>query len=314
MSFAAPELTENEELDQLDWKSINASGAGLILLVVLMLAMGPLGLTGSLMSAFFVGAGMTLLVWGAVFYFFLRHGNLWIALAAFVLMLIAALAGSTYKFVIERQDTAVESRSAKINMYKAMYGLKSYDPSILTKTPVAMATYAFRNKILADRKDFDDAFVRLNVEQVTRQAGLNKGSAVLDDCGRFNELATLASRNKTRTHAHAATLAKDLAAADMRDSVRDVITKEMDTAKAITLPAEDRLWDLQVKMAGTFSAMCRAFAPRRWVNTNGLFQFTNAGDMNAYNGHVRKLQGYNADYNRIVADIDHQARMVIDGY
>jgi hypothetical protein len=314
MSYAAPDLSETEELDRLDWKSINASGAGLILLVLLMMATGPLGLTGSFMSAFFVGAGLTLLVWGAVFYAFLRHGNLWIALAAFVLMLIAALAGSTYKYVIERQDTVEESRSAKINIYKAMYGLRSFDPTIQTKTPAAMVTYAYRNKILADRKEFEALFTRLNVNQVTQQIGLTKGSAVLDNCGQFNQLAEMATRNKASTHAHADALAKDLVATDMRDSVRTLMQKELETARAITLPAEDQLWDLQGKMAGEFVIMCKAFAPRRWVNAPAPLQFTNISDMNLYNSHVRTLQSLNSDYNRIVAETDHQARMVIDGY
>jgi hypothetical protein len=99
----------------------------------------------------------------------------------------------------------------------------------------------------------------------------------------------------------------------MRDSVRAEILKEMETARSITLPAEDQLWDLQVKMAGEFTVMCKAFAPRRWVN-EGQFQFTNAGDMNLYNSHVRKLQALNAEYDRIAADTDHQAQLVVDGY
>jgi hypothetical protein len=288
MSFSEPQLNEIEEQALDDKRTILASAVamGVLLLFVILL---PASWMSSPFQAFLYGAGACLLLWTVAFFAAFRHGSNWMALGAFVALLLVGLGGTSIKYVRDSAGASYDSNRARHRLMETLYARPGRITVVSDVGEPSMAvTGRYLNKILADRNRYSKIWDETGMTVIIETLPFSRADPMLQNCGRFAPLATVAKEIAPQAADHAKTARLDMAKADLNKAARAQMTAEFDAVQKIYLPMQDRLWALRGEVAAHIQTRCNIMARGRWVN-QGQLNFTDEGDFKAFNANAKAL-------------------------
>lgn len=288
MSFAEPQLNEVEEQAQDDKRSIIAAtiAAGALILFVILL---PANWMSTPFQAFLFGAGACLAVWTVAFLSTLRHGSNWMALAAFIALLLIGLGGTSFKFLRDTAGTHYDANRARHRLMETLYSRPGQFTVVSdVGEPSMVMTGRYLNRILTDRNRYSKIWDESGMAAAIEIAPYSRSDPMLQNCDRFDAVATIAKDIAPNANQHAQTMRTDIKHSDLNRTAREQMAAEFNAVQAVFLPMQDRLWTLRSELAVQIKKRCLILSRGRWVN-QGKLNFTDEGDFNAFNSNAKAL-------------------------
>lgn len=288
MSFAEPQLNAVEEEAQYDKRSLIASGLALCAMI-LFLVLLPGTWIGTPFQAFLYGAGACLILWTAAFLLTLRHGSNWMALGAFIALLLVGLGGTSFKYVRDTAGAGYDSNRARHRLMETLYSRPgAYKVVADVGEPTMAVTGRYLNAVLKDRNAYHKLWDATGMATAIETAPISQSDPAIRNCDRFAALSKLAKEITPNAAQHAKAASTAIAKSDLNRTSRDQMIAEFDVVQKVYLPMQNRLWPLRAELAEKIQTRCQILARGRWINQGNL-NFTDTGDFNAFRANSKAI-------------------------
>jgi hypothetical protein len=289
MSFAEPELDEALGREESDKRSLLASGAAVLGLILAIILFDPTWLNSVLML-FFAGAGLAVAIWGVAWFFALRHGSNWMGLISFLALLFFSLGGMSWKYWSEYRGSAHENDRSRYKLVDTLYSRPGANDVVADAGGGSLTIIGkYLNNILKDRNAYNKMQDELGVITLLQTPQFS-GKEQLLKCGDYPKLRAITSTAKANAHTHAKATRAEILKSDLGTRHRTALLAEYDIVQKIYLPMQDRLWDIRAELADVTAKRCTILARRNWSNDGRGVMFNNEPDYRAYGAVTNRFQ------------------------
>jgi hypothetical protein len=289
MSFAEPEASDVLDHELSDNRSLLASGAALVVMVLAIFLIDA-GWFSSLFMMFLTGAAIVVILWTATWFLALRRGSNWMALASFLALLFVGLGGMTWKYWNEWRSSTVESGRSRQKLLDTLYASPGRINVVADSGGGSLTIIGrYLNKVLDDRNLYHKSYIDLGAPELL-EVPETSGAKQLSNCGGFAALKEISIKAKANGRSYAKSVRASLENADLGRRQKTELLAEFDIVQKHYLPMQDRLWDLRSEIADGITKRCNVLARRNWTPNGAGVMFNNQPDYNAYGAATKALQ------------------------
>jgi hypothetical protein len=255
--------------------------------------------------------GQAMLVFAALYYFFLRGQP-----RAIKLIAVAAVLGIVSATVITKADGPKRLVKEDLSVFDDLTfdrdGLVTMNGSGNNGQVAQMLkqTIADRDAILAAYNAEVDAS---GINLMSDASALKANPKILKDCKRISELGNKTTEYDAQSRALMVQIEQRIKSLDYDELTKNSMLKGFRDSRDKSEVTSRRSWDLQRSALAVNYDTCMLLARRNWRAAGAVFEFTNDADLSAYNKHMLDLNTMADEITSLLADHKKSAQTDIDG-
>lgn len=226
--------------------------------------------------------GTTILIWGLLFAFWLRHAPKWIWIGSLIAIFIFIGLVNIGKF--GQQIDALEKDAKTVaNVQFDKDGMPIIPKDMDKAGPMSKIMVGLAEKHLAIARRYEADLGALRLETLGDAGKLSAQPAVLSHCPDIGRLKDKIEAYRSAQLSNVKAVSDEIDASDLPDILRSSMRKGYEDTLPSNMDNINLQWDTQRNTLKPLQRMCEILARRKWRAKGSIFEFTSGADMQAYN-------------------------------